>query len=304
VLVVLGQRQRGLLLERGLVETALENGFDGTIGEASDPKGAITGCFETLLGVAIRQADDSEAGPVPLLGVGFALDDPPSKLAGARPGLLRPGDDARGGPLQILLMGLRPMSRLRGVAALFVAAQMDGDPAPGVEDLDGTLGDSHVDLLAEELVRDAVEVAEDLDVVVDVDSGLLPSREFVALLWKCTQERAFQRLEQGAPGAFQLLERPVVQKLQESANLSIQIRQAEERVLSEPRQDPALHQENTGFYFGLVARLSLPGGEHGGPVMDRELVIRGVEVGLVVAGVPNTSAKVVGLLLPSRLCGR
>ena len=51
---------------------------------------------------------------------------------------------------------------------------MRGDPLALVEDLDGAAGDAHLDLAAREAVRDRVEVAVDLDVIVEADPAQPP----------------------------------------------------------------------------------------------------------------------------------
>ena len=48
-------------------------------------------------------------------------------------------------------------------------AQMRGDPLAAQENLDGLQGDPCLDLLMHEVVRDAVIVFGDLDVVVEIE---------------------------------------------------------------------------------------------------------------------------------------
>ena len=58
---------------------------------------------------------------------------------------------------------------------------MAGHALAAVEAFHGGGGQAHVELAPDEGVGDGVVVALDLDVVVDVDSGLLPFGEHVAL---------------------------------------------------------------------------------------------------------------------------
>jgi hypothetical protein len=48
-------------------------------------------------------------------------------------------------------------------------ALMRGDPLAPVENLDGADGEAHLDLGADEAMRDAVVMRLDLDVIVDAD---------------------------------------------------------------------------------------------------------------------------------------
>ena len=59
------------------------------------------------------------------------------------------------------------------------AAAMAGDPLAAMEDLDRGGGDPRLDLLADQLVRHAVVVLGNLDMVVEVDPAALPFGVFV-----------------------------------------------------------------------------------------------------------------------------
>ena len=54
---------------------------------------------------------------------------------------------------------------------------MDADALAAMEDLDGSRGDPHVDLGADERVRDRIEKAVDLDVIIEIDPRAPPFRE-------------------------------------------------------------------------------------------------------------------------------
>ncbi len=82
----------------------------------------------------------------------------------------------------------------------------------------------------------------DIDVVVEGDGQLLPFSEHV----RCGRQRAHRRpvegLEDAAAGARQALERPIVQFHQQRPDRGIQLIEAEEALMSQPRQNPAIHQ--------------------------------------------------------------
>ena len=75
---------------------------------------------------------------------------------------------------------------------------MGGDPLAVVETFDRGGGDAHLDLLLHQAVRDAVVVAVDVDVVVDVDDRRLPLGEFVAR----GRQRLHRRAVDGLEGAL------------------------------------------------------------------------------------------------------
>ena len=79
-----------------------------------------------------------------------------------------------------------------------------------IEDLDRVRGVADLDLLADQLERHAVDVALDVDVVVDVDAAPLPVRQDVTRGRQGPQRRAIDLLVQGAAADAQLLHGPVV----------------------------------------------------------------------------------------------
>jgi len=60
--------------------------------------------------------------------------------------------------------------------------------------------------------------------------------------------------------AGQLLERPVIEPAHQFGDAAIELRQAEETLVAQTRQDPALDQEYTGLGLGLVFRATGPSG--------------------------------------------
>jgi hypothetical protein len=54
------------------------------------------------------------------------------------------------------------------------AAAMAGDPFAAMKDLDCPGGDARLDLLADQLVRHAVVMLGDLDVIIEADAAALP----------------------------------------------------------------------------------------------------------------------------------
>ena len=105
---------------------------------------------------------------------------------------------------------------------------MTGDPLSTVETLNGVGGDAHVHLFFDERVGHGVVVAVHLDVIVDMDSCLFPLGVFVRFgTGRGPQGRFIQLLKQGAPGAWQFLEGPVVERLEQRPDGAVQLGQGE-----------------------------------------------------------------------------
>src|SRR5215813_14265387 len=104
------------------------------------------------------------------------------EVARVRADLDRPIEKASGAPFAVGAMMRGHVIGQGGMAATAVGgAGVRGDAPVLVEDLDGRGGETGLHLARDERVRDAVVMAIDLDVIIDVDAGLLPFGEFISL---------------------------------------------------------------------------------------------------------------------------
>ena len=124
-----------------------------------------------------------------------------------------------------------------------VAAPVRRHAAALEEDLDGRRRVADLDLLAEELERHAVGVSLDDDVVVDVEAAQLPLREDVARGRQGLEGRTVELLVEGAAADAELLQRPVVELVEEDADRLVQRAEAEERLVAESGEYPVLGQK-------------------------------------------------------------
>ena len=106
-------------------------------------------------------------------------------------------DHARGGPFQVLMF-FGPVLGQGGVTAGRKTSGVSSDAAALEEDLNGGGGEAGFDLLVDTAVGNAVVVAVDLDVVVDVDPRLLPLGEDEGFGGQRLEPRPLQFLKQPA----------------------------------------------------------------------------------------------------------
>src|SRR3954454_2013836 len=99
----------------------------------------------------------------------------------------------------------------RGRAMWQGAAQMRGHPLAAEKYLDGLLGDAGLNLLMHEVVRDAVVMLGDLDVIIEVDPAALPLGILVRLIRQGGQRRTIELLEQFAATSSPAAQRSIVQ---------------------------------------------------------------------------------------------
>jgi len=114
-----------------------------------------------------------------------AFEDVGDDASGVGPGLLCPADQPLRRPFGVLAVALGHVLGLGGVAAFVQRAQVAGHALVGVEALDGLGREPHFELVPHQLVGHRVEMAIDLDVVVDVFCGQPQNTSCVAkrFLW-------------------------------------------------------------------------------------------------------------------------
>jgi hypothetical protein len=95
-----------------------------------------------------------------------------------------------------------------------MATRVGSDPLTAVVDFDGVCGGANLHQFFLQPVGDAVVVAFELHVVVNVDARFGPATEFEALLGKGFQGRSIQLRKQAGPTAGAFLEGSVVQFLE------------------------------------------------------------------------------------------
>ncbi len=102
-----------------------------------------------------------------------------------------------------------------------------------------------------------------------------------------------QLLEELASGATEVFHRSQVQLRQQLADRLIQSSQAKEGVVAQPGKDPALDDLDADFCLGLVLGLAHPGGDDGDAMVFGEILVGGVQIGLVATGLLDPCFEIV-----------
>src|SRR5580658_10335218 len=119
---------------------------------------------------------------------------------------------------------------------------MTADPLATVEHLDRRGAEARPEFLSDEGMRHAVIVAVDIDVIIEGGAHTFPLGIHVRGRWQRTHRGAVERLEHRAPRSRQLLERPIVQSMEQRADRGIEFLQAEEALMPQTREYPTTHQ--------------------------------------------------------------
>jgi len=162
-----GHRARLVRLGNGkFIPARPEHVLNAVVSGNVQYQGPCTSPLQPFIAILFTQPYHAEAGPVPMNDQGAGCQNLAGHLCTVRPNRSRPGQQAWRRPFQILLMCRRLVFREGGVPAFLVVACMNRDPLALVEQLDPSLRKTSQHPLPDELIRGAVIVAIDLDMVV------------------------------------------------------------------------------------------------------------------------------------------
>jgi hypothetical protein len=106
-----------------------------------------------------------------------------------------------------------------------------------------------------------------LDMVVGSDAGTTPLSVLIGLGRQRHQGRPIDGLEELATTRAELAHEPCIELVDQHADGRVQLDQREETPVAQPRQNPALDDENRRLDLGLVARLARARRQDGRAVM-------------------------------------
>ncbi len=125
---VLQRRSGHRRLQRLAVERTFQNRLHAPIGTGSGGDGSRRSRFQTLGRVALAQPKNPQTRPVAHLRVRFTFQNGGEQLSRGRSHRLRPTEQTRGRPSQVLLVALRPMLGNRGGLIGLTATRMRCHP--------------------------------------------------------------------------------------------------------------------------------------------------------------------------------
>ena len=193
------------------------------------------------------------------------------------------------------LMGFRHVGGLGGVPAPQMAADMGGHALAAMEQLDRGEGQAGVDVLVAEGVGDRVVMPVQLDVVVDVDAGVVvPLADDEALGGQRPEGGLVQAHEEVvAAGAVQA-HGAGVQVLEELGDARVEGAEGEEALVAEAGEDPPRDDLHRGLDLRLIPWFSRPGRQDDRAVVLRELLVRLLQPRLVPARDDDAALQLVG----------
>ncbi len=266
------------------IMAAIEDGFDGAQGGEPIGEGAGGGGLEAIGPDGLAEAHDAQDRAVPLFRVRAGIKNGLNEGGGLGTGLAGPGENSGRRPIGMFLMSEGHVGGGGGMSTTEVGSNVGGHALAFEEDFDGGGGELGVDGFPDEATGNAVVMAIDFDVVVDVDLGPFPFGEFIGAVGEGAGGGAVELLEKLPAGLLDFPERTIVEFFKELADSGIHVGEGMKGSVAQDGEDPAFGDQNAVFDLGLVAGAAWPGGEDGGGVMIGHVLVGGIERGLIETG--------------------
>ncbi len=209
-------------------------------GQAADLDGPCRNDLGALAAEVAIEAQDAEACSEALLGMGPAGENGDDQPFGLRTDGRAPAPEALRRPFGVSAVGARHVRGVCSIARPAIAALMDRDAFAAMEDLDHSRGRPDIDLLTDERVRDGIEEAPELGMVIRRDPRKAPFGELVLLGGQACERRAFDRLEEMAAADTQPAHDMIVDALQHVGDCGIGLGEREERLFAQAAEKATL----------------------------------------------------------------
>ena len=143
------------------------------------------------------------------------------------------------------------MLGVRAVPAAHVAPLMDADALAAMEDLDGAGGDPHVDLGADERVRNRIEEVMDFDVIIEIDPRAPPFRELPIVGGQPVEGVALDLLEQLATTDAELAHGTIIHALHDQRDGVVAFGERKEGLSAQSPENVGLGERTPASTFAL-----------------------------------------------------
>jgi hypothetical protein len=229
-----------------------EDGLHRAVGARADLQGAQAGPFQARRPERFGKPHDAQAGAEALFGMGAVLQDHLAEQIDRRPDGERLAQDALYGPVGVAAMAGRHVFRQGGVLSVTGAAHVDRDPGALEEDLDAARRGADFDAGAGMAIGHGVEVAVDIDVIVQADFAQAPLGQGIGLNRQSPEPRRVDLLEKLSASAADMAQGAlIVERRQQLADGGVDFGQAVEPPMAQAAQEPALDDPHRRFDLGL-----------------------------------------------------
>src|SRR5271169_2444660 len=158
-------------------------------------------------------------------------------------------------PVSVTPMARRHVLGHGGVPMVAAGTQMSSDPLALQKDLNSARRQPNLDFASGKAVRDAVEMALELDMVVDADPADPPLGKAIGLRRQRVEVGPIELFEQRPAGDTEAPDRAFVIELpQQLADCRIEFSQTVEAMVTQAAEQPSLDDQHRDFDLRLIAR--------------------------------------------------
>lgn len=267
---------------------------NGLAGQAADLDGACRSDLGPLAADVTIKAQDAEACSEALLGMRPAGEDGDDQPLGLQTDGRAPAPETIRRPLGIAAVRARHVRGVCSIARHAIAELVDSNAFAAMEDLDHPRGRPDVDLLADEGVRDGVEEAPELDMIIGRSSCKAPFGELVLLSRQAGERGAFDGVEEVFAADAEATHDVGIDAFQHLGDGSVCFGKREERLFAQATEDAALGETHAVLNLRLVLRTPRPGWQDANAIVGCHHTVAAVDLRIVEAGVADARLQIVG----------
>jgi hypothetical protein len=171
---------------------------------------------------------------------------------------------------------------------------MHRHPLAAMEDLDRACGGANFNLGADERMRDRIEKAVDLNVVIEIDASAAPIGELPVVGRQRRQRAPLDLFEQLTSAHPELAHGRNVHALHDERDGRVAFGEGEERQLPQPTQNVGLGEPDAGLDLRFVARPVGARRQHPDAVMRGHRAIGPVDLRVIKRGLVDAALEIVG----------
>jgi hypothetical protein len=170
---------------------------------------------------------------------------------------------------------------------------LGADALAAMEYLDSTGGDPHIDLGADERVRNRIQEVMDLNVIVEVDARAPPFRELPIVGRQPVEGVALDLLKQLPAANAEFAHGTLVHALHDKRDGRVAFGEREEGLPAQSPENIGLGKSHSSLDLGLIPRFSRACRKDSDRVIRRHRAVGAVDLGVVERGLADAALQIV-----------
>ena len=159
--------------------------------------------------------------------------------------------------------------------------------------LDGFIGEPHVELLMDQLIGRTLKMVLHGDMVIDIDLGPGPDSQLKREGGQGQKPASLERFEPTIARTFQLLKRLLIEFLQKRRHSVIELSHIEKAMVAQCGQDLPLGDQNAPLHLRLIAGLLFAGRDDHGAIVFGQFLVTAVQQRFVTAGTNDPGLEII-----------